>query len=158
MTDYESDPLDVLEYSDKTAKRATHENLELTPLGDGEIQVRNASHADPSDHTYTVYVQSGIPYSCECPAYEYGDGSACKHMVRVAVSKPIIDAVDGGGAQLATDGGQTVDEDGATYTYHREPARIGGARYVRCELCGRESVPANPDRILHERECLEARR
>jgi hypothetical protein len=48
--------------------------------------------------------------------------------------------------------------DGPTYTYHTEPEFVGGARYVRCERCGAESVPADPDRILHDEGCPEGRR
>jgi hypothetical protein len=44
------------------------------------------------------------------------------------------------------------------YTYHREPPAQGGARYVRCEGCGREVVPADPDRIPHRDDCPEAER
>ena len=39
------------------------------------------------------------------------------------------------------------------YTYHTEPQEVGGARYVKCTECGRESVPANPESILHKESC-----
>lgn len=39
--------------------------------------------------------------------------------------------------RLTTDGGVESDE---AYTYHREPARVGGARYVRCTTCRAECV------------------
>jgi uncharacterized OB-fold protein len=42
-----------------------------------------------------------------------------------------------------------------SYSFHREPADQGGARYARCEHCGREVVPADPDRILHADGCPE---
>lgn len=88
-----ADPLDILEFTGKAGKRATHEALELTPLGNGRIKVVNASHGDQArdEHTYTVYVESGIPFDCTCPAavYHYG---ACKHMVRCAVSPSILKA------------------------------------------------------------------
>lgn len=49
---------------------------------------------------------------------------------------------------------RTADE--PTYTYHREPERVGGARYIRCEDCGAESVPADPHHLLHRPECPHA--
>lgn len=41
----------------------------------------------------------------------------------------------------------------AGYTYHYEPARQGGRQYIRCEHCGRESIPAKPPRVLHREDC-----
>jgi hypothetical protein len=52
----------------------------------------------------------------------------------------------------------TGTDEKASYTYHREPQHVGGAKYVRCEECGAESVPADPDRILHRSECTEGDR
>lgn len=49
-----------------------------------------------------------------------------------------------------TDGGETVE---SAYTYHTEPASQGGERYVRCEHCGAECVPADPDRLTHREGC-----
>ena len=39
------------------------------------------------------------------------------------------------------------------YTYHTEPPAVGGAEYVRCETCGVECVPAEPDRLSHRDGC-----
>lgn len=47
----------------------------------------------------------------------------------------------------------TKAESDAPYTYHVEPPEQGGERYVRCEGCGREVIPADPDRLLHTDEC-----
>jgi len=44
------------------------------------------------------------------------------------------------------------------YTYHVEPRHVGRARYVRCERCGAELVPPDPDRLLHVRGCPEGDR
>ena len=44
------------------------------------------------------------------------------------------------------------------YTYHTEPPAQGGARYVRCERCGAEVIPADPDRMAHKRGCPEGDR
>lgn len=77
-------------------------------------------------------------------------------------------ATSDGGIIEAGDDGEILDdsddetgdgvEDGPTYTYHWEPPHVGGAKYVRCERCGEESVPANPDRILHAEDCPERQR
>lgn len=88
------DPLDVLEFREKTGKRATHEALALTP-GKGYVEVANESHAEGDAHTYRVDLQGGIPFACTCPADEYHAG-ACKHRVRVALSPAVIDAAEGG--------------------------------------------------------------
>jgi hypothetical protein len=53
---------------------------------------------------------------------------------------------DAGGDLLATD---------PSYTYHREPAHVGGARYVRCTGCGVESVLPKPDTLIHRDGCPE---
>jgi hypothetical protein len=77
----------------------------------------------------------------------------------------IIEA--GGGGEILDDESDDVvdlgevygeaETEGPVYTYHTEPAYVGGARYVRCELCGSESVPADPDEVLHDEECPERR-
>jgi len=59
--------------------------------------------------------------------------------------------VSDSGAAQATDAEQV-------YTYHWEPVAQGGERYVRCERCGREVIPADADRLLHKRSCPEADR
>lgn len=81
-----------LEVGETTGKRATHENMQLTP-GDGHVTVRNESHADGDEHEYRVTVVDGTPTSCTCPAYEYhcGPDEACKHMTRVAVSPTVLE-------------------------------------------------------------------
>jgi hypothetical protein len=123
MQTNESDLLDALEYSEKTAKRATHEDLQLTPLANGRVEVENASHADPEDHSYVVSVERGIPFSCQCPAWEYHDG-ACKHMVRVAMAEPVIDAAGGHEPRVATDGGS------AEWTERAEALADGGTDII----------------------------
>lgn len=102
--DCSTDPLEELDYTEKTGKRATHEALEVSP-GEGYVEVTNASHADPSEHAYRVDVLDGVPVRCECPADEYHDG-ACKHRVRVALAPAVIEAA---APELVTDGGQIVD-------------------------------------------------
>jgi hypothetical protein len=156
-----------------TAKRAQWEAFDFELLEVGAVRVTNNSHADPDEHTYTidVDVDTGRAVSCSCPADEYHDGP-CKHRVAVentpavlAAASGVVDAADDPARDVATDGGTVVDgaasdepADEPTYTYHREPAHVGGARYVRCESCGSESVPADPDRLLHHNDCPHARR
>jgi len=84
--------LEVLEYDEQTAKRASWEAFEFTVLGDGDVEVVNTSHEQPSEHSYTVHVEGGIPSDCTCPAFKYQEG-ACKHMVAVAIREPVLDAV-----------------------------------------------------------------
>jgi len=49
-------------------------------------------------------------------------------------------------------------DDGPRYTYHYEPAHVGGERYVRCETCGAECIPAKPERMAHRDGCSEGDR
>ncbi|SFH05349.1 hypothetical protein SAMN04488063_0022 [Halopelagius inordinatus] len=65
--------------------------------------------------------------------------------------RPLV--ADGGEIIVAGDDGEILDDDGPTYTFHRETPDVGGARYVRCEECGAECVPADPDRLLHRAGC-----
>jgi len=53
--------------------------------------------------------------------------------------------------------GEAIDN-APRYTYHYEPAHVGGKRYVRCETCGAECIPADPDRMLHREGCSEGQR
>jgi hypothetical protein len=50
---------------------------------------------------------------------------------------------------------KTSDTADTQYSYHTEPPAQGGARFVRCEECGSESVPADPDRVLHHEGCSQ---
>ena len=102
-------PLDVLEYSERVAKRAQWEAFEYTLLGDGDVEVVNSSHEEPEEHTYTVHVEGGIPAHCTCPAWEYQEG-ACKHMVSVAIREPVREAA-GETSQLRADGGVSVESE-----------------------------------------------
>jgi len=40
-----------------------------------------------------------------------------------------------------------------TIEYRHESPDVGGARYARCTDCGREVVPADPNRLLHADDC-----
>jgi hypothetical protein len=46
-----------------------------------------------------------------------------------------------------------TEYDDTDFSYHREPEFVGGKEYIRCKLCGSESVPADPRRLLHDEEC-----
>jgi len=113
-----TDVVDVLDADVATEKRAQWEAFEFTVLGDGDVEVVNASHESPDDHTYTVHVEGGIPSDCTCPAWEYQPG-ACKHMVAVAIREPVLEAAneeqpvraDGGTATLEEFGGDDRDDD-----------------------------------------------
>jgi len=134
-------------------------------------------------NVYSVTTQSGSEYRvdavqgrCTCPDKQYNleDGELCKHerRVRFATGQWAIPAwvdADEVDAQLgehvekslqmaATDGGEVISghsdkKNEAEYTYHVEPPEQGGARYVRCEGCGREVIPADPDLIQHPSAC-----
>ncbi|QLG50680.1 SWIM zinc finger family protein [Natrinema halophilum] len=84
--------LELLEYDEQMAKRASWEAFEFTLLGEGVIEVVNGSYDDPREHTYMVHAEGKIPSDCTCPAWEYQEG-ACKHMVAVAIREPLLEAV-----------------------------------------------------------------
>jgi len=55
---------------------------------------------------------------------------------------------------MQTNAPDTVESiDAPNYSYHREPVAQGGRRYVRCEGCGTEAIPARPERIPHRDGC-----
>jgi hypothetical protein len=93
--------LEQLETTQRTVKRAQYEALEFALAPNG-IQVRNNSHANPTEHEYLVTVSDGAPTSCTCPADEKYSG-ACKHRIAIAIRRPILDAVRR--QQLVADGG-----------------------------------------------------
>jgi len=153
------------EIDDRT-RRALTEYMAVLPEG-GDI--------------YTVVGQNGggeyrvdaLEGRCTCPDAEYrlDPDESCKHERRVAfatgereipswadpdaVDDQLGEHVSGQSRQAATDGGQVVEAETETYTYHTEPRKVGGAKYVRCEHCGHECIPADPDRILHAEGCPE---
>ena len=98
--------LEVLDADAAVEKRASWEAFEFTLLEGGKVEVVNGSHDKPSEHTYTVQVEGGIPFDCNCPAFEYQEG-ACKHMVAVAIREPLLEAVNAE-PTVKADGGVTV--------------------------------------------------
>lgn len=96
----------VGEADPKAIKRAQWETFEFTMEAPGMVRVSNESHEDGKDHSYLVNIETDTPVACECPAFEYGDGSACKHIVAVAIREPVLLAVQ---RELVTDGGEDPD-------------------------------------------------
>ncbi|WP_232700633.1 SWIM zinc finger family protein [Halobacterium wangiae] len=88
--------------SNRVLKRAQYEAFEFS-LFEGDIIVRNASHANPSEHEYRITIQDGRPIRCSCPADAHYKG-ACKHRVGVALRRPILEAASE--MRVLTDGGQ----------------------------------------------------
>ena len=137
---------------------------------------------DPDRTLVVVVSHSGKEYRvdlrdgrCTCPdaTYTLPDDTSCKHerrarfaLGRDPIPQDTLVAVDAdpnlganapGPAITAADGGIIKDEgDDSGYTYHMESPEAGGAKYVRCEECGSESVSADPERVLHDPECSEA--
>jgi len=172
--------VDQLSFDGRTAKRVGWEAFEFTIVGPHQVEVTNASYGcEKGDHTYTVGVEKrgGIPApaECECPADLHRE-SDCKHKVALAtIGGPVVlnaavDYEDTGelsvrdenvptvADKLQTDGGTANDGEASQYAYHTEPAKVGGSRFVRCNDCGAESVPANPDRLSHFAGCSEGQR
>jgi len=90
MTVPDDHPLADLAYSPRALKRAQYEALQFS-LVEGDVLVRNASHAEPATHEYRVSIADDRPVACECPAgvqYE----TACKHRVAVAIRPAVLEA------------------------------------------------------------------
>lgn len=142
------DPIDALEFSEKTGKRAVYEEFSFRPRGGGDIEVENLSHGDDSDeHTYTVHVVGGIPSDCSCPADTYNTvEGACKHRVAVAMRPAVLQAAEHGSDEpLLADGGLPE--------YLTEMSTIDGETVVHCQTCGSEGD--SPETVAHHAECPE---
>jgi hypothetical protein len=114
---FPADVLDVLDADVTIQKRAQWEGFEFTLLGDGDVEVVNASYDEPEDHTYTAHVEGGIPSDCTCPAFEYQEG-ACEHMVAVVIREPVLEAATADPAMRA-DGGVAVEPEESDYSDKR---------------------------------------
>lgn len=87
------DPVDELDYSQETGRRAVYEAFAFERAGD-MVRVWNESHAQSEDHVYTVELDDAdVPERCTCPAFEYhcGPGEVCKHALAVALHLPEIE-------------------------------------------------------------------
>lgn len=87
-----SEVLDILDADVTIEKRASWEAFEFTYLEGGDVKIVNGSHDEPSEHSYTVHAEGGIPAHCSCPAFEYHQG-ICNHMIAVAICEPLLEAV-----------------------------------------------------------------
>jgi hypothetical protein len=112
-----SEVVELLDADTTVEKRAQWEAFEFTLLGSGDVKVVNTSHEEPSDHTYTVHVEGGIPSDCTCPAFEYQAG-ACKHMLSIAIREPLLEAVSAE-PTVKADGGLTVEKEEADHSDER---------------------------------------
>ena len=72
-------------------KRAQYEALTFEWV-DGDVRVRNESHADPDNHEYVITIDDGRPIACTCPA-DAGFDHPCKHRVALAIRRPILEFV-----------------------------------------------------------------
>ena len=143
-----TDVVDVLDADVATEKRAQWEAFEFALLGDGDVEVKNGSHEDADDHSYTVHVESGIPSDCTCPAWEYQPG-VCKHMVAVAIREPVLEAATED-QQVRADGGVTLEEFGADDRDEDRPEDCDCSPHfegLACWPCYRDGFEtANPNR------------
>jgi hypothetical protein len=112
-----SEVLDLLDADTMVEKRASWEAFEFTILEGGDVEVVNGSHDEPDEHTYTVHIESGIPFDCTCPASEYQEGP-CKHMVAVAIREPLLEAVSAE-PTVKADGGVMVEAVESDYSNER---------------------------------------
>lgn len=96
-------------------KRARWEHLRLAPcIGAGKVNVCNYSYGvqAKNDHTHTVSVESGIPFDCTCPDWQYNNPEdGCKHMIAVSNAPDIMAEAQ---PDVATDGGTDDDDEDLT--------------------------------------------
>ena len=142
---------------------------------DGSCTCPDAVHRDATcKHQRRVAFATGertIPAWVNAADVDDGLG---EHIDGGVSASPVVAATDGGteeivvagdDGEILTDGRDdqedVVDLSEATgdriYTYHWESYAQGAARYVRCERCGAECVPADPDRLAHREGCPEGR-
>ena len=123
-----------LEFTEKTAKRASWEAHAYEIVAENQIEVTNESYgAEADDHTYTVTVErldDGriIPIHCSCPSDMHGEG-ACKHRVSCAATTVVLGAAvaytrdpdtNAETEVMLADGGQVVGADSADETAETE--------------------------------------
>lgn len=100
----------------KTELRAEWEGFEFRVPTPGRVRVENVSYGEDSDeHVYVVSVESGIPFDCTCPAWEYHNPEGgCKHMCAVENQPAVVTAasVSDSDRQVATDGGEVDTSSG----------------------------------------------
>lgn len=85
--------IEACDVDSKVIKRAQHEAFDYSITEKANVRVRNCSHDDPNEHEYVVFVESEIPFDCDCPAAQYHEGP-CKHQVAVAINEPVLAACE----------------------------------------------------------------
>ena len=139
----------------KAELRANWEGFEFRVPAEGRVRVENVSYgADSDEHVYVVSVESGIPFDCTCPAWEYHNPEGgCKHMQAVENQPAVTHAASTATTdqQVATDGGTQSavptdagdDNDTRPQTDHwsqsverfdDEP--VGAGEKSECQSCG----------------------
>lgn len=123
-TAQKSSVLTELDYTERTRKRAEWEAFAFEIPSENQIRVINESHADPSDHTYSITVEQRpnstiVPIHCDCPAFMHLSG-ACKHMVAAAIRRVVLGAAiayrrdpdtDPSEPVVLADGGHVIPDD-----------------------------------------------
>jgi DNA-directed RNA polymerase subunit M/transcription elongation factor TFIIS len=121
----------------KSERRAEWEGFEFRVPAEGAVRIENVSYGDESgEHVYVVSVEDGIPFDCTCPAWKYHtpDGG-CKHMKAVENRPAVTRAASmTNSQQVATDGGQPVEDDESAETNEQDD---DGAD---CPECGAEGT------------------
>jgi hypothetical protein len=138
----------------KAELRANWEAFEFRVPAEGRVRVENVSYgADSDEHVYVVSVESGIPFDCTCPAWEYHNPEGgCKHMQAVENQPAVTRAASTTtGQQVATDGGTqsavptdaTDTDDARPQTDHwGQPVErfddepVGAGEKSECQSCG----------------------
>ena len=123
-------------------------DLQITVCRNGVVNVHNPEY--DRGHTYSVFVENGSVVRCSCKGHTYH--GHCYHADEVE-SRPLITS----SAQSLAESYSPVAVDGGLpeITHHREPKKVGGERYARCEGCGSESI-FGANSILHDDDCLRA--
>lgn len=144
----------ALDADETTEKRAKWESFAFVLPTAGKVNVANHSYGDDEakEHTYTVTVDEGGPIECTCPAFEYhcAPGEACKHMVAVTETEPVLAAAlelvteDDDEPEIRTDGGIVEAEPESVRP--EECTCLARMEDLACWPCFREGFETpNPD-------------
>jgi hypothetical protein len=139
--------LTSLDPSTRVRKRAEYEAFAFS-LIEGDVLVRNESHADPENHEYRVTIENGIPKRCECPADTHTE-EACKHRIALAIRDKILEAAteyrtlaDGGPkAEPETDSGGDEHTEDSTPDSSAGCEHLDGFPCWECVRTGKRTLP-----------------
>lgn len=111
----------------------------------------------PSEHRSRVSPRGWIDASRhqKTPVYSFNPASRAGSNPQDRADAHRLKPADSVEQRVMADGGVVESK---SYTYHTEPQAQGGKRYVRCEHCGRECIPADPERLAHTPDCPEGDR